>query len=96
MTEENKNELPIGQAVGGMVCGICGVVFCYVPIAGLVVSIIGTTLGAKGLQAANRGEARGKGMAIAGLACGIVGLVFSGLYTIAWISLAGFISSFAF
>ena len=95
MVEENVNqasnvatELPKGMAIAGMVCGIVGLLFSWVPILGLGLALTGVILGAKGMSAASKGEAGGKGMAIAGLVCGIIALIWSVLTLIFWITVA--------
>jgi len=63
-----------GLAVAGMVCGIVGLVFCWVPVFGWIVAVVGIVLGAIGWSKANKG-ARNKGMAVAGVTCGVAGIV---------------------
>ena len=63
-----------GLAVAGLVLGILGLVFCFVPFFGWVLAILGIIFGAVGISKANK-VGRGKGMAIAGLVCGALGLL---------------------
>ena len=91
----DQNNLPSGNSIAGMVCGICSIVFSWVPVVGLVLSIVGIIFGNKGMKAANEGTGSGKGMGIAGLVTGIIDLVFSGLYTYWWIVAMIFISEVA-
>jgi hypothetical protein len=63
-----------GLAVAGLVLGILGLVFCFVPFFGWVLAILGIIFGAVGLNKANK-VGRGKGLAIAGLICGAIGLI---------------------
>ena len=89
----DQNNLPAGNSIAGMVCGICSIVFCWVPVVGLVLSIVGIVFGNKGMKAANEGTGSGKGMGIAGLVTGIIGLVFSVFYTYWWVVLFLFANS---
>lgn len=75
------------MAIGALVCGIIGVVFCWFgwfSFAALVLSIVGIILGAKGMQVAKTTNS-GKGLAIAGLVCGIVGTALSLIAVICYI-----------
>ncbi len=63
-----------GLAVAGMVCGIVGLVLCWIPVFGWMVAVVGIVLGAIGWSKANKG-ARNKGMAVAGVACGVAGIL---------------------
>ncbi len=68
-----------GMSVAALVCGILGIVFCWVPVAGwvvLVLSILGIVFGANGMKKA-KAAGQSQGLAIAGMVCGIVGAVFS-------------------
>ena len=74
-------------AVSSLVCGIISVVVCWVPIAGLVLGIIGIlhhSKAKKNIQA-NPQSFEGGGMAIGGLVCGIVGTVLSAIYNIIYL-----------
>ena len=75
-------QLPKGQAVAAMVCGIVSLALSCLPIAGLVLGILGTAFGGIVLSKVGKGLAGGKGMAIAGLVCGIVGIVDGVIVTI--------------
>lgn len=75
------------MAIGALVCGIIGVVFCWFgwfSFVALVLSVIGIILGAKGMQVAKTTNS-GKGLAIAGLVCGIVGTALSLIAVICYI-----------
>lgn len=68
-----------GMAIAALVCGIVGVVGCflgYFAFVSLALSIVGIVLGVKGMNVA-KSTGTGKGLAIAGLVCGIVGAAFS-------------------
>lgn len=71
-----------GMGVGGFVTGLLGLIFCWFPWLGIVLSIIGVALGGVGLS---QGKKRGAptGLAIAGLVCGIIGLAVSLVFIIA-------------
>jgi hypothetical protein len=67
-----------GLGTTGLVLGICGLVFSFIPVVGLVawpLVILGLIFGGLGLAAANRGEATNRGHSIAGLVCSGLGLV---------------------
>jgi len=65
-----------GLAIGGMVCGIVGLVFCWTTIFfGLWAALVGVILGALGVSRASKLGGQGKPMAIAGLICGGLGVV---------------------
>lgn len=77
------------MAVGALVCGIIGVVFCWFgwfSFVALVLSVVGIILGAKGMQVSKTTNS-GKGLAIAGLVCGIVGTAFSLIAVICYLCL---------
>ena len=65
-------------AVLALVCGICGIVFSFVPYvnyAAIAFSIASIVFGAIGIKKANAGSGK-KGMAVAGLVIGIVSVAF--------------------
>jgi hypothetical protein len=64
-----------GMAVAGLVLGIIGLVFCWVPFLGWILALLGIIFGGLGQGRANRIGGRGKGLAVAGLVCGTLGLV---------------------
>lgn len=71
-----------GIAVGALICGIIGLVLCWVPIVGLILSIVAIVLGGKGKRTLPDGK---RGMAVAGFILGIIGLVISIIVLIAWV-----------
>lgn len=77
-----------GVAVGGMVTGIVGLVFAWVPVLGFILGGIAVILSGVGIHNANTNNASGRGMAVAGLVCGILAVVF-GIFWIAVIGAAG-------
>jgi uncharacterized iron-regulated membrane protein len=67
-----------GLGTAGLVLGIVGLVFAFIPIVGVIawpLVIIGLILGVLGVLRANRGQATNRGGAIAGVACSALGLV---------------------
>jgi hypothetical protein len=77
-----------GVAVGGMVTGIIGLVFGWVPIVGFILGAIAVILSGVGIRNANSKNATGRGMAVAGLVCGILAVIF-GIFWIAVVGAAG-------
>jgi hypothetical protein len=57
-----------GLAVAGMVLGIIGLVFCWVPVLGWILALLGLIFGAVGNGKANKIGGKGKGMALAATA----------------------------
>lgn len=74
-----------GVAIGGMVTGIVGLVFGWVPIVGFILGAVAVILSGVGINNANKKHASGRGMAVAGLVCGILAVLF-GLF---WITVIG-------
>jgi hypothetical protein len=67
-----------GLGTAGLVLGIIGLVFAFIPIVGVIawpLVIIGLVLGVLGVVRANRGRATNRGVAIGGVACSALGLV---------------------
>lgn len=52
--------------VASMVTGILSLVFCFVPVVGVILGIVAVITA--------RAEGKVEGMAVAGLTCGIIGL----------------------
>ena len=78
-----------GKGIASMVLGILSIVLCYVPVLGLILSLVGLPLGVSAMRALAPGTpGGGRGMAIAGVVTTIVGLVF-GLLIIAGVLLVG-------
>src|SRR4051812_5197427 len=63
-----------GIGVAGFVCGLVGLVLCWVPWVGLLLGLVGIALSAVGIS---QGKKKGAstGLAIAGLVCGIIALI---------------------
>jgi hypothetical protein len=67
-----------GLGTAGLVLGIIGLVFAFIPIVGVIawpLVILGLILGILGVLRANRGRATNRGVAIGGVACSALGLV---------------------
>ena len=79
-----------GLGVAGMVCGIVGLVFCWVPFFGFILSLLGCVMGGVQLAKIKKSPESygGKGQAIVGLVCGIIGLAIGISLTIAFLALA--------
>ena len=70
-----------GQAITGMVLGICSIVLLSTGYIGFICGILGIIFSVIGKKKCTAVFYRtGRGMAIAGLVCSIVGLVLSTLY----------------
>lgn len=74
-----------GLGVAGMVCGIVGLVFCWVPFFGFILSLLGCVMGGVQLSKIKKSPESygGKGQAITGLVLGVVGLAIGIALTIA-------------
>ena len=62
---------PTGAATAGLVLGLCSLVFCWCPLAGIALGITGMVFGAKGKRSSS------PGMATWGFWLSLVGLVLS-------------------
>ena len=67
-----------GAAITALILGICGLVFCWVPVFGMLIAIAGLILGILSFKNPN-----GKGMGITGFVLSIIGIVIGLSYTIA-------------
>lgn len=63
-----------GVGVAGFVCGLLGLILCWVPVLGLVLGVLGVILGGIGIGIGRKSGA-GTGLAVAGLVLGIISLV---------------------
>jgi hypothetical protein len=80
MAEKNVSKnTSNGMGVASLVLGIASIVFCWVPILGLVAGIVGLILAIKQRKESPNGIATG------GLVTSIIGLVLSVIYTIFWL-----------
>lgn len=75
MTGIQKN----GMATAGMICGIVGIVGCWLFFLGPIAGLLGIIFGAIGLGRAGKMNGVGRGAAITGLVCGIVAFLMTGL-----------------
>lgn len=76
-------------AVTALVLGILGLLLCWVPILGLLVSLAALALGIFGYRKARRGPDVGSGQAVAGIVLGSVGAFFGLLVTVGVFAIAG-------
>lgn len=65
-----------GVAIGGMVTGIVGLVFGWVPVFGFVLGALAVILSGVGIHNANLSSGAGRGTAVAGLVCGLLAVPF--------------------
>lgn len=63
-----------GKGTAGFVCGLVGLVFCWVPWFGVILAIVGLALSGAGISQSNK-TGQSKGLAVAGLVCSIVALI---------------------
>lgn len=75
-----------GKAIASLVLGICSIIFFYIPLAGLIIGIIGLALAAM-----SRREGFFGGLRSGGLVCSIIGTVFSSIFN--FILLIGLLAS---
>lgn len=71
-----------GSAIAGMVLGIVGIVFFWIPIGDIILNGLAILLSSSGMGKARTMGGYGKGMAIAGLVCGIIGMLLSLYFTV--------------
>lgn len=76
--EQTEKKGGKGLAIAALICGIAGLVLCWVPFLGLILAIVGVVLGIIALV-----KKSNKGMSIAGLICGAVGLIPAALISLA-------------
>lgn len=70
--------------VAGFVCGLLSLFFCWVPLIGIILPIIGLVCSGKGIS---KGRPYGRaGLSIAGLVLSILGVISGAIYTIVWIA----------
>ena len=61
-----------GKATGALVCGILAIIFCGLPIVGIVLGIVAIVLASKAVKLSGK-----DGKTTASKVCGIIGIVFS-------------------
>ena len=86
MAKKKKNK-PNGLGIASLVHGIVSIVFCWVPILGMVSGILGIVFSTK------QRKIYPNGITTAGLITSIIGLCFSGIYNILWLGIIAFFSS---
>ncbi|MEG0784697.1 MAG: DUF4190 domain-containing protein [Christensenella sp.] len=77
-----------GMAIGSLVCGILGLVFCWVTVLCIILGVVGVVLGVLAKKRLPEGQA---GMATAGFVCGIIALVIGIIWTLMVLACAGFV-----
>ena len=80
---ESPKEGGKGLAIAALICGILGLITCWVPFLGLILAIVGVVLGIVALV-----KKSSKGMSIAGLICGGLALVPAAIFSLVLGSLA--------
>ncbi len=68
-----------GVALAGMILGIVGLVLCWFPLVGWLLSGLAIVFGAIGMSRSGRLGGFRRGQAITGLVCGIVGVLLGGI-----------------
>jgi hypothetical protein len=68
-----------GMATAGMICGIVGIVGCWLFFIGPIAGLLGIIFGAIGLSRAGKIGGVGRGAAITGVVCGIVAFLMTGI-----------------
>lgn len=81
---ENKSN---GYGIASLVLGIISIIFCWIPILGLVSGILGIIFYAQQKKIFPNGISTG------GLVTSIIGLVFSALYNLFWLAVVVWTSS---
>lgn len=71
-----------GSAIGALICGICAILFSWVPVVGIVLGVVAIVLAGKAVRAVGK-----NGQATGGKVCGIVGLIVSILALVGYIAL---------
>ena len=68
-----------GKATGALICGICSIVFAWLPLVGIILGVIAMIMSKKYDET---GSGLGAGKAKGGKITGIIGLILSGLWII--------------
>ena len=69
-----------GVGLAGMIVGIIAGIFCWVPVLGLVLGIVGIVLSVKGLR--RNAQCSMGGFAVAGLVLSIFSVAIGGIYSL--------------
>ena len=77
-------------AITALILGICGLVFCWLPIFGMLISVAGLICGIISFKNPN-----GKGMGITGFILSIIGIIIGLTYTIAIFGSTSFTKSYS-
>ena len=82
-----------GIGTAGFVCGLVGLVLCWVPWFGAILGLVGVVLSAVGIS---QGKKKGAptGLAIGGLVCGILAVLVWVVLVIAVFSVASSINTY--
>ena len=74
-------------SVSGFILSLAGFLFDWIPIAGLVLSIVGVAICGKGKKqvASNPGAYTNTGLLTAGHIIGIIGIVCGAIYLVIWL-----------
>jgi hypothetical protein len=82
-----------GIGIAGFVCGLVGLVLCWVPWLGLLLALVGIALSAVGIS---QGKKKGAsiGLPIAGLVCGIIAVIPQIFVLVALFSVASQLSTY--
>jgi hypothetical protein len=77
-----------GLGVAGFVTGLLGLLFCWVPVLGIILALLGVIMGGVGIP---QGKKKGAptGLSIAGLVLGIIALIPAIIIISAAASIAG-------
>ncbi|MCL2353918.1 MAG: DUF4190 domain-containing protein [Defluviitaleaceae bacterium] len=80
--QPNYNQAGRGKAIASLVLGIISIVFCYLPLVGLVCGIVGLIMASQA-----RREGFNGGMRQGGVVTSIIGIVISSIWTFSWLAL---------
>jgi hypothetical protein len=63
-----------GLGTAGFVTGLLGLIFCWIPVLGIILGVLGVILGGVGISNGKK-KGAGTGLAIAGLVLGLISLI---------------------
>lgn len=78
-----------GYGTAALVLGIIGLVFCWVPVFGVILAVLALVFGWLGMHRAEAGQATNKGHSIAGIVLGAIAALVGIVVTAATIAVAG-------